>query len=54
EWGMRALQGVWGRLKLRLPVDPSTRLEILTLVVKLHNLRTRRMKNVNQITTVYA
>jgi hypothetical protein len=51
---MRTLQGVWGRLKLRLPIDPDTRLEILSLIVKLHNFRTRKMKNVNQIATVYA
>lgn len=53
EWGMRAIQGPFARLKTALPIDNAKRKLILTVIVMLHNLRTRRV-GFNQIATVYA
>lgn len=52
EWGMRAIQGSFGRLHTKLPSDKIKRYEILTLVWRLHNFRVRTV-GVNQINTVY-
>lgn len=53
EWGMRAIQGAFGRLRVPLPVgDSNRRSTILELVVRLHNLRSRKV-GINQIRTVY-
>ncbi|KAE8262366.1 hypothetical protein A4X09_0g7477 [Tilletia walkeri] len=41
EWGMRALQGAFGRLDLRLPVDKVKRGLILSVIFSLHNFRAR-------------
>ncbi|KAL7748219.1 hypothetical protein RI367_006405 [Sorochytrium milnesiophthora] len=42
EWGMRALQGSFGRLKLPLQsTNDHNRLTLLEVCVRLHNLRTR-------------
>jgi hypothetical protein len=38
EWGMRAIQGAFGRLRVPLPVEEDRRSNILELVVRLHNL----------------
>ena len=39
EWGMRALQGSFGRLKLPMPAtDHKYRAEILELAVRLHQV----------------
>ena len=52
EWGMRAIQGSFGRLHAKLPSDKEQRRDILTLVWRLHNFRVRTV-GVNQIRTVY-
>ncbi|KAG9088685.1 hypothetical protein FRC07_012487 [Ceratobasidium sp. 392] len=53
EWGMRSLQGSFGRLRVPLNInDPDGRAILLETVVRLHNLRTQ-LVGVNQIRTVY-
>jgi len=52
EWGMRCLQGSFGRLKLPMPAeDAKYRYQLLEVCVWLHNLRTR-VEGINQIRTV--
>ena len=53
EWGMRALQGTFARLKCRLPSDSLKRLHIIEGAVFCHNLRTR-LVGLNQINTVFS
>ncbi|KIY48681.1 hypothetical protein FISHEDRAFT_42869 [Fistulina hepatica ATCC 64428] len=53
EWGMRAIQGSFGRLRVPLPIkDSSRRGNILEVCLRLHQLRTRKV-GINQIYTVY-
>ena len=52
EWGMRVLQGCFGRLRLPLPWDADARKRILLCCLHLSNLRTRVM-GINQIRTVF-
>jgi hypothetical protein len=53
EWGMRALQGAFARLRVPLDVNDSRRrLRLLELCVRLHNIRTIRV-GANQIRSVY-
>lgn len=53
EWGMRAIQGAFGRLRMPLDInDPVGRRTLIETCLRLHNLRTRRIGN-NQIRTVY-
>jgi len=52
EWGMRAIEGGFERLKTTLPVNKEKRLKILVSVVHLYNIRTR-WTGVNQVRTVY-
>ena len=53
EWGMRCLQGSFGRLKLPMPAqDAEYRYRLLEVCIRLHNLRTR-LEGINQIRTVY-
>jgi len=52
EWGMRAIQASFSRLKLPLPADKTRRARLLRIILKLHNLRTNRV-GMNQIKTVY-
>ncbi|KAK0523144.1 hypothetical protein OC835_006348 [Tilletia horrida] len=52
EWGMRALQGAFGRLDLRLTTDKSKRGLLLFVIFRLHNFRTRCV-GLNQIKEVY-
>ncbi len=53
EWGMRSLQGSFGRLRIPLEVnDVDRRAKLLEICVRLHNLRARRV-GYNQIRTVY-
>lgn len=53
EWGMRSLQGSFGRLKVPLPInDHRWRRNILEVCSMLHNVRTVRV-GINQIRTVY-
>lgn len=53
EWGMRAIQGSFGRLRIPLDVnDDSGRANLMETCFRLHNLRTRRI-GFNQIQTVY-
>lgn len=54
EWGMRAIQGTFGRI--RLPMDANDaphRSQVLEVIVRLHNVR-NRLVGVNQIRNVYA
>ncbi|KAI0369732.1 hypothetical protein BV20DRAFT_1113454 [Pilatotrama ljubarskyi] len=44
EWGMRDFQGAFGRLRVPLPIkDSDLRLSLLRLVVRIHQLRVRRV-----------
>jgi hypothetical protein len=53
EWGMRSIQGSFGRLRLPLPIEDSNlRANLLETCFRLHNLRTRRIGR-NQIQKVY-
>ncbi len=53
EWGMRALQGTFCRLKAGLTVEHAKRAVIIRVCFRLFNLRTRLI-GINQITTVYS
>lgn len=53
EWGMRALQGAFGRL--RLPLDPNDhdgRTRLLRVCLRLHQLRCRAV-GINQLQDVF-
>jgi len=53
EWGMRALQGAFGRLRVPLPIeDIPFRQDLLEICVRLHNVRVRCV-GINQILNVY-
>lgn len=52
EWGMKALQGSFSRLKSRLPSHRHTRRSIIYSCVLLHNFRTQH-SGLNQIATVF-
>lgn len=52
EWGMRALQGSFSRLKSRLPSDQVKRQRIIYSIILLHNFRTHHV-GLNQIATVF-
>ncbi|KAF9480326.1 hypothetical protein BDN70DRAFT_832907 [Pholiota conissans] len=53
EWGMRSIQGSFGRLRLPLPIEDSNlRANLLEVCFRLHNLRTRKVGR-NQIQKVY-
>ncbi|KAK7017074.1 hypothetical protein VNI00_018704 [Paramarasmius palmivorus] len=53
EWGMRLLQGSFGRLRVPLPIDSATsRLRLLELCCRLFNVRANCV-GINQIRSVY-
>ena len=52
EWGMRALQGTFSRLKTRLTSDKKKRRDIILSIILLHNFRTHEV-GLNQIATVF-
>lgn len=53
EWGMRSLQGSFGRLRVPLEINHSDRRgDLLEICVRLQNLRTE-MVGINQLRTVY-
>ncbi|KAG2191673.1 hypothetical protein INT47_010265 [Mucor saturninus] len=52
EWGMRCLQQSFGRLHMKLPSHKPERNDMLIVVWRLHNFRTR-LVGINQIRTVY-
>ena len=53
EWGMRMLQGSFGRLCIPLPISStSARVWLLENAVRLANVRTQKV-GINQICTVY-
>ena len=53
EWGMRALQGSFPRLKARFPYKQrGHRRIVMRLIVSLHNLRSR-LVGINQIRSTY-
>ena len=52
EWGMRALQGTFSRLKSRLTSDNEKRGQIILSIVLLHNFRTDFV-GLNQIAAVF-
>ena len=53
EWGMRELQGSFGRLRIPLGIeDMDKRADLLETCFRLHNLRTR-LVGINQIKNVY-
>jgi hypothetical protein len=52
EWGMGALQGQFGRLRTKLPINSKKRKLILKTIVLLYNYRCDRV-GFNQIRTVF-
>lgn len=53
EWGMRAIQGSFGCLRVPLPINyTKARGDLLETVVRLYNLRSRTI-GYNQIRSVY-
>lgn len=53
EWGMRSIQGSFGRLRLPLQINNKEgRADLLEICFRLHNLRTRRV-GYNEIQKVY-
>jgi hypothetical protein len=52
EWGMRALQGSFSRLKARLGSNKAKRGRLLLCIMLLHNFRTHFV-GLNQIATVF-
>ena len=53
EWGMRELQGSFGRLRIPLEIeDMEKRADLIESCFRLHNLRTR-LVGINQIKNVY-
>jgi len=53
EWGMRELQGSFGRLRIPLGIeDMEYRADLIDSCFRLHNLRTR-LVGINQIKNVY-
>jgi hypothetical protein len=52
EWGMRALQGTFCRLKSRLMSDVDVRHDTILSCILLHNFRTHEV-GLNQIATVF-
>jgi DDE superfamily endonuclease len=53
EWGMRSIQGSFGRLRLPLSIrNDHQRADLLEICFRLHNLCTRRIGR-NQIQSVY-
>jgi len=53
EWGMRELQGSFGRLRIPLGIeDMEKRADLIESCFRLHNLRTR-LVGINQIRNVY-
>ena len=52
EWGMRALQGTFARLKSRLTSNKEKRAAIILGIVLLYNFRTKFIA-LNQIATVF-
>ncbi|KAG8723227.1 hypothetical protein FRC09_004209 [Ceratobasidium sp. 395] len=53
EWGMRAIQGAFGRLRMPLDAnDTEWRCTVIETCFRMHNLRTRLVE-INQIRTVY-
>lgn len=52
EWGMRALQGAFGRTRMKLSSNKAERRQLLKVICYLHNFRTRAV-GINQIRTVY-
>ena len=53
EWGMRAIQGSFGRLRIPLDCnDNAGRGDLIEICLRLHNLHTIKV-GINQIRTVY-
>ncbi|KAG9023439.1 hypothetical protein FS837_005810 [Tulasnella sp. UAMH 9824] len=53
EWGMRSIQSTFGRLRVPLDANDSLRRQrIFAVVLRLHNLRVRRV-GISQIRSVY-
>jgi hypothetical protein len=53
EWGNRALQGAFGRLRIPLEINHSScRQQLIEICICLHNLRTNRV-GLNEIRNVY-
>jgi hypothetical protein len=52
EWGIRALQGTFTRLKARLPSNNVKREKIILSILLLHNYRIKNV-GLNQIATVF-
>jgi len=52
EWGMRALQGTFGRLRSRLTSDSYKRHQTILAIILLNNFRTEVM-GLNQIAAVF-
>ena len=51
-WGMRAIQATFGRLKCRLSSNKQKRLDLIRVILLLHNFQTSHI-GINQIKTVF-
>lgn len=53
EWGMRAIQGSFGRLRVPLDINHASRRgDLLEVIMRLYQIRARRV-GINQIRSVY-
>lgn len=53
EWGMRAIQGSFGRLRIPLDINHAARRgDLLEVIMRLYQIRARRV-GINQIRSVY-
>lgn len=53
EWGMRAIQGSFGLLRIPLDINHAARRgDLLEVIMRLYQIRARRV-GINQIRTVY-
>lgn len=53
KWGMRAIQGSFGRLRIPLDINHAARRgDLLEVIMRLYQIRARRVV-INQIRTVY-
>ncbi|RDX41858.1 hypothetical protein OH76DRAFT_1458999 [Lentinus brumalis] len=53
EWGMRQLQGAFGRMRVPLPIDKADmRYSLLLLIMRMHQIRVRKV-GISEIRNVY-
>jgi DDE superfamily endonuclease len=53
EWGMNTIKRVFARLQTLLRFDTAFNKQLLTIIIQMHNFRTRRIPRANQTRTVF-